>query len=126
MVSRVGPARKTSSEQGWVRVAEFVTVAQSDEIAPGEMKAIRAGRRIIVVANVDGEFVAFDDMCSHEEASLSEGELFGDTVECPLHGAAFNVRTGAVESFPATADIDTFEVLVDGDDVKVSTEPRAR
>lgn len=90
------------------------------------MKAVRAGRRIVAIANVDGEIVAFDDMCSHEEASLTEGELFGDTVECPLHGAAFNVRTGAVESFPATADIDTFEVQVDGDEVKVATEPRSR
>lgn len=107
-------------------MAEFVTVARTDEIAPGEMKAVRAGRRIVAIANVDGEFVAFDDTCSHEEASLSEGELFGETVECPLHGAAFNVFTGAVESFPATSDIDTFEVRIDGEDVQVATEPRAR
>ncbi|HUG16639.1 MAG TPA: non-heme iron oxygenase ferredoxin subunit [Thermomicrobiales bacterium] len=106
-------------------MTDFVTVARAGEIAPGEMKAVRAGRRIVAIANVDGEYVAFDDTCSHEEASLSEGELFGETVECPLHGAAFNVFTGAVESFPATSDIDTYEVRVEGDEIKVATEPRS-
>lgn len=107
-------------------MAEFVTVGRTSEIAPGEMKAVRAGRRIVAIANVDGQIVAFDDTCSHEEASLSEGELFGETVECPLHGAAFNVFTGAVESFPATEDIDTFDVRIEGEEIQVSTEPRPR
>jgi 3-phenylpropionate/trans-cinnamate dioxygenase ferredoxin subunit len=104
---------------------EFVTVARVGELAEGEMKAVRVGRRLVGLANVDGDLVAFDDTCSHEEASLTEGELFGDTVECPLHGAAFNVRTGAVESFPATTGIATYAVRVIGDEVQVATEPRA-
>jgi 3-phenylpropionate/trans-cinnamate dioxygenase ferredoxin subunit len=103
---------------------DFVTVASVDDLQPGEMKPVKAGGRIVVLANVDGEYHAFDDTCTHEEASLSEGELFGDVVECPLHGAAFNVRTGAVESFPATRALPTFEVRVVGDEVQVATEPR--
>jgi 3-phenylpropionate/trans-cinnamate dioxygenase ferredoxin subunit len=83
------------------------------------MKLVRVNRRRIGLANVDGELVAFDDTCTHEEASLTEGELYGDVVECPLHGAAFNIRTGAVESFPATVPLPVHRVRVVGDDVQV-------
>lgn len=88
------------------------------------MKAVKVGRQIVGLANVGGEFFAFDDTCTHEEASLTEGEIFGDVVECPLHGAAFNIRTGAVESFPATRPLPTFGVRVEGDEVQVATTPR--
>jgi 3-phenylpropionate/trans-cinnamate dioxygenase ferredoxin subunit len=103
---------------------EFVTVAKVSDLVPGEMKAVRVGRRIVGLANVDGEYFAFDDTCTHEEASLTEGEIFDDVVECPLHGAAFNIRTGAVESFPATRPLPVFEVRIVGDEVQVATEPR--
>ena len=101
-----------------------MTVAKTSDLQPGEMKAVKVGRRIVGLANVDGEFLAFDDTCTHEEASLTEGEIFDDVVECPLHGAAFNLRTGAVESFPATRALPIFEVRIDGDDIQVSTTPR--
>lgn len=103
---------------------DYVTVAKTSDLQPGEMKAVKVGRQIVGLANVDGEFLAFDDTCTHEEASLTEGEIFDDVVECPLHGAAFNIRTGAVESFPATRPLPTFEVRVVGDEVQVSTRPR--
>lgn len=94
----------------------FITVAKTSDIQPGEMKAVKVGRRMVGLANVDGEFLAFDDTCTHEEASLTEGELFGDVVECPLHGAAFNLRTGAVESFPAVISLPVYPVrVVDGE-----------
>lgn len=104
---------------------DYVTVANVNDLQPGEMKAVKVGRRIVGLANVDGEFLAFDDTCTHEEASLTEGEIFDDVVECPLHGAAFNLRTGAVESFPATRPLPTFEVRVVGNEVQVATTPRA-
>jgi 3-phenylpropionate/trans-cinnamate dioxygenase ferredoxin component len=103
-------------------VAEFVSVARTGDLQPGQMKCVKVGRRRVGLANVDGEILAFDDTCTHEEASLTEGEIFGETVECPLHGAAFNIRTGAVESFPATVALPVYAVRVDGDDVQVSTE----
>ena len=104
-------------------MVDFVSVARTSDLKPGQMKCVKVGRRRVGLANVDGDFLAFDDTCTHEEASLTEGELFGDVVECPLHGAAFNLRTGAVESFPATVALPTFAVRVDGDDVQVATEP---
>jgi 3-phenylpropionate/trans-cinnamate dioxygenase ferredoxin subunit len=103
-------------------LADFVTVAQKGDLKPGQMKCVKVGRQRIGLANLDGEFVAFDDTCTHEEASLTEGEIFGDVVECPLHGAAFNIRTGSVESFPATVPLPVYKVRVDGDDVQVSIE----
>ena len=106
-------------------VSEFKTVAKVSDLAPGEMMQVRIGRKRIGLYNVDGEFFATDDTCSHEEASLTEGELFDDIVECPLHGAAFCVRTGEVEAFPAVVGIDTFPVQVVGDEVQVSPIPNS-
>jgi len=100
-------------------MSEFVSVAKTSDVKPGGMMLVRVQRRRVALASVDGDIVAFDDTCTHEEASLSEGELYGDVVECPLHGAAFNVRTGAVESFPATVPLPVHEVRIVGDDVQV-------
>lgn len=100
-------------------MSDFKTVARTGEIAPGEMKQVRVGRKRIAIVNVGGEFFAIDDTCTHEEASLSEGELFDDIVECPLHGAAFNVRTGAVEAFPAVVPVVTYQVRVEQDEVQL-------
>jgi nitrite reductase/ring-hydroxylating ferredoxin subunit len=104
-------------------VTEFKTVAKVGDLAPGEMMQVRIGRQRIGLYNVDGEFFATDDTCSHEEASLTEGELFGDIVECPLHGGAFCVRTGEVEAFPPVVGIDTYPVRVVEDEVQVSPVP---
>lgn len=104
---------------------DYVTVAKTTDLQPGEMKAVKVSRRIVGLANVDGEFLAFDDTCTHEEASLTEGELFDDIVECPLHGACFNIRTGAVESFPATRPLPVFDVRVVGDEVQIATASRS-
>lgn len=104
-------------------MTEFITVARADELKPGTMTCVKVGRTRVALANVDGEIFAFSDTCTHEEASLSEGELFGDVVECPLHGAAFNVRTGAVESFPAVYPVATYAVRVQDGLVQVATEP---
>ncbi len=105
-------------------MSEFVTVLRVGDLEPGAMKAVRLGRTFIGIANVDGEFLAFNDTCTHEDASLTEGELFGESVECPLHGASFCIRTGAVESFPATIPLRTYEVQVVGDEVQINPTPR--
>lgn len=102
-------------------MSDFQTVARADEIGPGEMRQVRVGRKRICVLNVEGEFFAIDDTCTHEEASLCEGELFGDIVECPLHGAAFNVRTGEVEAFPAVVPVETYQVRIVDGEIQVAT-----
>ena len=101
------------SESGFVKVAEV------GEISPGEMKVVEVGEAQILLVNVEGNIHACDDICSHAYASLSEGDLNGDEVECPLHGSAFNVITGEALTPPADDSIRVFEVRIDGQDVLV-------
>lgn len=103
-------------------VASFVTVAKVDEIPPGSVKRVIVGGQAIAVFNVDGEFYALEDRCSHEEALLSEGEVDEDVVECPKHGARFNIRTGKNLTLPAVYPVKTYPVRVEGDAVKVCSE----
>ena len=93
----------------------FITVGAADDVAPGTAARIVAGGEEIAIYNVGGEFFATSDVCSHDEASLSDGELFGSVVECPLHGARFDVRTGKPLSLPAVYPVKSYEVrVVDG------------
>jgi 3-phenylpropionate/trans-cinnamate dioxygenase ferredoxin component len=75
----------------------------------------------IAVFMVDGEYYATDDTCTHDKYSLADGYIDDDIVECALHMAKFSIRTGKVLSLPATRDLVTYPVKVDGDDVLVDT-----
>ena len=77
------------------------------------------GDRAIAVCNVGGQFYAVDDVCTHDEASLEQGQVEGYEIECPRHGARFDVRTGAVTALPAVVPIETFGVRVQGEDVEI-------
>lgn len=100
-------------------MSQFVKIARRDELAPGKMKRVDLNGRRLLLANVDGTFLASDDTCTHEDASLSNGFLKGDIVKCPLHGSRFNLRTGAVLDEPAEDNLRTYPVRVEGDDVLV-------
>ena len=76
-------------------------------------------RERILIANVDGCYFALQDACGHRHAPLSKGTLHGYVVECPLHFALFDVRTGKLLSGPAAADVPTYEVRVEADTVYV-------
>ena len=67
----------------------------------------------IAVFNVDGELLAIDDTCTHQDASLADGWLEGCTVECPLHAACFDLRTGMPSGPPAKMPVRTHEVVVE-------------
>jgi len=95
----------------------FVKVADVGELAPGDLKIVEVGPDQVLLVNVEGTIYALDDICSHAYASLSEGDLAGEEIECPLHGSAFNVITGEALTPPADENIRTFEVRVDGRDV---------
>jgi nitrite reductase/ring-hydroxylating ferredoxin subunit len=96
-----------------------VRVCSIDELEPGQVK--RAPTRIpIAVYNIDGEFYATSDTCSHEKSSLSEeGYVDGDQIECGWHYAKFYIRTGAVSTPPATKPLETYEVRIDDGGVHV-------
>ena len=73
----------------------------------------------IALAYVDGKVFAVDDLCSHEDASLSKGSLHGECVTCPLHGSRFDLNTGAALDEPAEEPVQTYPVRIDGDDILV-------
>ena len=100
--------------------ASWHKVATTSEIPPGEMKQVRIGPRYVALYNVAGTIYATDDICTHADASLSEGYLEGDVVECPLHQGRFHIPTGKAVGAPVTVDIATFPVRIDGADVFVS------
>ncbi len=98
---------------------EFVKVATVGEIEPGRAKRVEVGEEAIAVFNLDGEYYAIGDTCSHEEASLSEGDVFGDCVECPLHGSEFDIQTGKALTLPAVLPVPTYPVKLEGDAILV-------
>ncbi|MBN6039720.1 bifunctional 3-phenylpropionate/cinnamic acid dioxygenase ferredoxin subunit [Amycolatopsis sp. 195334CR] len=92
----------------------MILVGAVSEIPVGESVRVQ-GQVAIAVFNVDGEFYAIDDTCTHQDASLSDGWLEGCAVECPLHAACFDLRTGRPSGPPARKAVRTHEVvLVDG------------
>jgi 3-phenylpropionate/trans-cinnamate dioxygenase ferredoxin component len=100
------------------------TVGRASEIPPERVAVFQVGDHEVAVCNVSGEFFAIDDLCTHDGGSLDQGELEGDEIECPRHGARFNVRTGDVVQLPAFEPVETHEVRLDGDSVQVGVEHR--
>jgi nitrite reductase/ring-hydroxylating ferredoxin subunit len=92
---------------------QFVVVATAAEIEPGSLHQVFIGTREFVIANVDGEFFALDNSCSHEACPLSEGDLDGHELSCICHGSQFDVRTGEVLSPPALTPVKTYPVKVE-------------
>lgn len=100
-------------------MGSWTQVATRDEIPPGQCKAVTVDDRLIAVVNLDGEFYAIDNICTHAFALLSEGMIVDDCIQCPLHAARFDIRTGAVTAPPAYEALETYEVKVEGDTVLV-------
>ena len=103
-------------------MSKMVKVAQTDELSPGSGKVVEADGCGIALFNVEGTFYAIDNTCTHRGGPLGEGELNGDSVTCPWHGATFNVKTGAVTQPPASTGVRSFAVKVEGSDVLVELE----
>ena len=102
------------ADADWVRVA-----AVSDE-AEGQVHAVRVGGREIALYHLPGgDYRATDNICSHEYAQLSDGWLENGAIECPLHAARFDVKTGRALCAPAEQDLDVFEVKVEGGELLV-------
>jgi 3-phenylpropionate/trans-cinnamate dioxygenase ferredoxin subunit len=94
----------------------FVRVARADEIRPGEKQIVEVDGMLVVVVNLNGQFYALEDVCTHDGGPLGEGELEDGQIVCPRHGAHFDVRTGSALTLPAFEPVPTYQVqLLDGD-----------
>jgi nitrite reductase/ring-hydroxylating ferredoxin subunit len=106
-----------ASDAEAILAEDFAAVAKTSEVPPGSMTVVAIDRERIMLANVDGQFFAMRDMCGHRNAPLSRGRLDGHVVECPLHFAQFDVRTGKLVDGPISADVPVYEVRVENDTV---------
>ena len=102
-------------------MSQWLDVASVDEIAPGTRRVVDVDGAAVAVFNLGGEFFAIEDVCPHDGGELSDGELAGDEIICPRHGARFSVRTGAVLGPPAYEDLRTFRVRVEQGRVQLET-----
>lgn len=91
---------------------EFFEVIEASELEPGERLFIEIDDKPIIIFNIDSEFFAVDDECTHDNGPLSDGDLEGYHVTCPRHGARFDIRNGKVKSLPAVKDISTYPIRV--------------
>lgn len=104
-------------------MSQWFQVAELEDIPVGQTKAVQAGDESVVICNVDGQYYALLDQCSHQELPLSEGgRLHGKEITCPWHGARFDVTTGTALQMPAVSPVVTFPVKVEGNAIFVEVE----
>ena len=100
-------------------MAEFQKVAKTSEILDGEVMPFYVDGIAIAVCNINNNFYAFRDECSHETFPLSDGDIEGDNIVCIYHGAEFDVKTGEAVCLPAIEPVEAYELKVEGDDILV-------
>src|ERR1700720_170780 len=103
----------------------IVRVCAKDEIAPDCARAFDGADKRLAVFNLGGRYYVTDDECTHASASLADGMLDGEVIECAVHMGAFHVPTGEVKAPPCAMALRTYKVVVDGDDVLVDLDRNA-
>lgn len=98
---------------------DWTKIGAKADFPPGRTVQVVVDGREICVANANGDLSAFDDTCTHQQAQLSGCPVEDGDITCPLHGARFDVRSGAVKAFPATEPLTLHELKVDGDAVLI-------
>ena len=100
-------------------MGEFVTIAKRDDIADGEVRVFKVNGKELAVAHTDEGFFAIDDVCTHDGGPLGEGYLEDNQIECPRHGARFDIKTGKAITLPAVIGVNAYPTRVEGDEVQV-------
>ncbi len=98
---------------------QFIHLASLKDLQTRKLICAKSDSYRILIALTEGEVYAVDDMCSHEDASLSKGSLHEDCVKCPLHGSRFKLATGEALDEPAEDALNTYSVKIDGDNILV-------
>jgi 3-phenylpropionate/trans-cinnamate dioxygenase ferredoxin subunit len=100
-------------------MSDWVTVARVDDLKPGARQLVDVDGSQLVVFNLDGKYYAIEDVCTHDGGQLTGGEVEGDQIICPRHGARFCIRTGAALTAPAYEPTATFPVRIENDEIQV-------
>lgn len=100
-------------------MSEFCKVATISDLADGSNMLVETNDRLVILCRIGDEFFCIDDVCTHDGGTLSDGKHEGCQIECPRHGAKFDVRTGKALTMPATRDTVAHQVKVDGEDILV-------
>ncbi|NIR29498.1 MAG: non-heme iron oxygenase ferredoxin subunit [Gammaproteobacteria bacterium] len=100
-------------------MSDWVNVATLDELEPGTCRVAELEDTTVAVFNIDGEFYAIEDVCTHDYGQLTGGTIEGNEIVCPRHGAHFDIKTGEALSAPAYEPVETFPVRVEGGVVQV-------
>ena len=96
-------------------MSEWVDAVRVEELEPGNHVVVEVEDAMIAIFNLDGDFYAIEDVCTHDGSEIASGCVIDGNIECPRHGARFNIKTGAVTAPPAYEPVDTFPVqVVDG------------
>ena len=103
-------------------MAEWVKVAEAGELASGEKKQVDLDGVEVALFNVNGEYYAIEDVCTHDGAPLAHGRFRGEEVTCPRHGARFNVKTGAALCMPAFEPVETYPVKVEENGIFIEVD----
>jgi 3-phenylpropionate/trans-cinnamate dioxygenase ferredoxin subunit len=98
---------------------EFVPVASTAEVGPGQRLLLDVGDLSLAVFNIAGQYFAIADVCTHDDGPLGEGEVEGEVIECPRHGGRFELRSGKAIQLPAVEDIPAYPVRVVDDQIEV-------
>ena len=100
----------------------YLDVCAIDDLPLGERLFIQLGEVPVVIMNVNGEYYAIEDVCTHDDGPLGEGEIEDDEIICPRHGARFNLRTGEVLTLPAVIGVNTYPIKIEGDRILIGVE----
>lgn len=100
-------------------MSDWVTVARVGELAPGERRIVDVDGAQAVVFNLEGQYYAIEDVCTHDSGQLTGGSVEGDQIICPRHGARFCIRTGEALTAPAYEPTATFPVRIENNEIQV-------
>ena len=103
-------------------MASWVSAGRADNLAPGKVRMVFDGRNRLAVCNVDNNYYCIDDVCTHDGGSLDQGELEGNEIECPRHGARFDVTTGRATCMPAVVPVKVYPVRVENGEIQIQVD----
>ena len=104
-------------------MSNYVRAAAAADVPPGEARVVEIDGQSIALCHVEGDAIyAIDNVCSHDDGPLGDGTLHGDRVECPRHGALFDVRSGAAKTLPAVRGVRAYPARIVDGDVEVALE----